>query len=131
KAETDAVYVADLDGDTNKVGFDTFRIDPTNPTYLDPESVTSSHCYERHLTPTDPATGWAYLDLVSATELRVAYAKDGAWPVTLRKRTTTSRSGSAITLCARGRSPGSRSRTANIAACVSAGVAVRAPVSNE
>jgi hypothetical protein len=80
RAETGVVYVADLDGDTDKVGFDTFRIEALNPTYRDPETVTSSYCYERHATPTDPATGWAYFNVVSATELQVAYAKQGACP---------------------------------------------------
>ena len=81
KAETDAVYVADLDGDSNKVGFLTFRIDPSNPTYRDPETITDSHCYERHVTANDPASGWAYVKRLSETRLQVAYGEQGACPV--------------------------------------------------
>ncbi|HXI54942.1 MAG TPA: hypothetical protein VNO55_02710 [Polyangia bacterium] len=82
RAETDAVYLADLDGDTTTVGFETFRIDPTNPTYRDPETVTSSYCYERRTTPTAEPSGWAYFNLASATELHVAYAQQGGCPPT-------------------------------------------------
>jgi hypothetical protein len=81
KAETDAVYVADLDGDSDKVGFLTFRIDPTNPTYRDPETITTSHCYERHLNPNDPATGWAFVQVLSDTDMQVAYGEQGGCPV--------------------------------------------------
>jgi hypothetical protein len=82
KAETDVVYVADLDGDTDKVGFLAFRIEPTNPTYRDPETITTSYCYERHVGTGSPATGWAFVQVVSNTQLQVAYATEGGCPAT-------------------------------------------------
>ncbi|MDP9149400.1 MAG: hypothetical protein M3O36_05605 [Myxococcota bacterium] len=76
KAETGAVYVADLDGTGSSVGFLTFRIDATNTTYRDPETITSTYCYERQ----SGMTGWAYLNLVSNTQLQVVYSATGACP---------------------------------------------------
>jgi hypothetical protein len=81
KAETDVVFIADLDGDTNKVGFATFRIEPGNPSYLDPESIADSHCFERHVSPTDPGSGWAWVKRLSDTQLQVAYGLQGPCPV--------------------------------------------------
>ena len=80
KAETDVVYVANLDGDINKAGFATFRIEPSNPTYRDPETITDSHCFERRTMPTAAATGWAYVKRVSETQMQVAYSEQGACP---------------------------------------------------
>jgi hypothetical protein len=82
KAVTDVVYVANLDGAPTKPGSLAFRIEPTNPTYLDPTAITTSHCYERHLTATSPATGWAYVKIVSDMQMQVAYAEQGACPAT-------------------------------------------------
>jgi hypothetical protein len=82
KAETDIVYIADLDGDTNKVGFTTFRIEPSNPTYRDPETIADSHCFERLSGPTGPAAGWAWVKRLSDTQLQVAYGLQGGCPGT-------------------------------------------------
>ena len=82
KAETDVVYVANLDGAPTKPGSLAFRIEPSNPTYRDPTTITTGHCYERRLAPAGPATGWAYVNIVSDTQMKVAYAADGACPAT-------------------------------------------------
>jgi hypothetical protein len=80
KAETDVVYVANLDGAPTKPGSLTFRIEPGNPTYRDPTTITTSHCYERHLSPTGPGVGWAYVNILSDMQMQVAYATQGSCP---------------------------------------------------
>ncbi|HEY6879486.1 MAG TPA: hypothetical protein VI299_15775, partial [Polyangiales bacterium] len=75
-----SVFVADLDGTAVAPGFLTFRIDPENPTFRDPETITTSHCYERRDGPGGSASGWAFVHVVSDTELDLAYDVTGACP---------------------------------------------------
>ncbi|MEP6654598.1 MAG: hypothetical protein ABJA82_14650, partial [Myxococcales bacterium] len=82
KAETDVVFIADLDGDTDKVGFATYRIETFNPTYRNPEEITTSYCYERHSNPGSPADGWVYVKVLADAQLAVAYSLEGACPET-------------------------------------------------
>lgn len=82
KSEAGNVFVANLEGKIDNAGFLTFRIEPTNPTHRDPATITASHCYERRVSPSDPATGWAFVKVVSNTELQIAYSTQGACPST-------------------------------------------------
>ena len=52
-------------------------VDPTAPTYVDPKSVTSEHCYEHLNAPTQPPLRHVYLKLLSNTELAVAFGEGG------------------------------------------------------
>jgi hypothetical protein len=59
-----------------------FRLDATNPTYVDPETVTTPHCYQLYAVPTSPS-GYAYYQVVSNSEMRVSYAATGLCPSTM------------------------------------------------
>ncbi len=56
-----------------------FRLDSSNPTYLDPEKVTTKHCYQLYPTPSN-GDGYLYYQVISNTEMRVAYAANGTCP---------------------------------------------------
>ena len=53
------------------------RSSPTEPTYVNPKSVTSEHCYGALKTPSGPPDRYAYLKLLSDTELAVAFGEGG------------------------------------------------------
>ncbi len=55
------------------------RVDPSNPTYKDPETITTSHCFQNYPTPDKP-DGYAFYQVVSNTEMRVAYSPSGVCP---------------------------------------------------
>ena len=48
-------------------------VNPAAPTYVDPKSITSEHCYEHLNSPTQPPVRHVYLELLSETELAVAF----------------------------------------------------------
>ena len=52
-------------------------INPTAPTYVDPKSITSEHCYEHLNAPTQPPIRYVYLKLLSDTELAIAFGEGG------------------------------------------------------
>lgn len=59
----------------------TFTIYPNNPTYKNPEEVTSSHCYQ--LTDNwnpDTPKGYAYFKVDSDTQMSVSYSPSGSCP---------------------------------------------------
>lgn len=80
-SEWGSVYAADLDGDATTVGFTTFRIDPSNPTFKDPETITTDYCYERRASSiTLVNEGWVYFHLVSNDVMHMAWSPTGACP---------------------------------------------------
>ena len=52
-------------------------VNPTAPTYVDPKSVTSEHCYEHLNATTQPPVRHVYMKLLSDTELGVAFGEGG------------------------------------------------------
>ena len=58
-------------------GQTSLRSSPGEPTYVDPRSVTSEHCYAALVTPSGPAARHVYLKLLSDTELGVAFGEGG------------------------------------------------------
>lgn len=51
-----------------------------NPTYRLPENVTSEHCYQFDGFSPGDRSGWAYFNIISATELEVVYSSTGICP---------------------------------------------------
>lgn len=57
-----------------------YEIETTNSSYMDPASVTTSHCYELASTFDSSDAGHLYLSIVSSTEMRMYHASSGACP---------------------------------------------------
>ncbi len=55
------------------------RVRPGQPTHVDPKSITSRHCYEQYAGPDRPPHAFAFLTLLSDTELAVSFGR-GACP---------------------------------------------------
>ena len=54
-------------------------VGPAEPTFVDPKSVTSEHCYEHSGPPDRPSARFVYLLLISDAELALAFG-DGSCP---------------------------------------------------
>ena len=54
-------------------------VEPGQPTYADPKTVTSEHCYEHLGNPDQPPARFVYLQLLSETEMAVAFG-EGSCP---------------------------------------------------
>ncbi|MEE9247358.1 MAG: hypothetical protein V3U79_01500 [Dehalococcoidia bacterium] len=57
-------------------------INPGEPTYLDPRTVTSEHCYEHPGPPGQPPERFVYLKLLSDMRIAVMFG-EGACPQSL------------------------------------------------
>lgn len=57
------------------------RIYSSNPTYKLPQEITNQHCYQFDGFAQGESSGWAYLKVISDTELDVVFSQTGKCPV--------------------------------------------------
>jgi hypothetical protein len=53
---------------------------PNNPTYKDPEVITSEHCYQNYPMNPDMPQGYLYFKIISNTSMKVFYSATGTCP---------------------------------------------------